>query len=94
MKRLWRQTYGHRGLTLVLLTGVVLGWVAGQVLKPDAVLAQGQVLPNSAAQRYDMVSELKTMNARLGSIEAFLRSGELTVLVREKGERKPPRAGR
>jgi hypothetical protein len=93
MKRLWQQTHGHRGLTLVLLAGVVLGWVAGQVLEPDAVLAQGQVLPNSAAQRYDMVSELKAMNAKLGSIEAFLRSGKLTVVVKEKGEKKPPRAG-
>jgi hypothetical protein len=41
-----------------------------------------------------MVNELKAMNARLGSIEAFMRSGELTVVVREKGEPKPPRAAR
>ncbi|UCG32075.1 MAG: hypothetical protein JSU68_10460 [Phycisphaerales bacterium] len=94
MKWFWRQTYGRRGLTAALLTGVVLGWVSGQVLEPDAALAQGQVLPNSAAQRYDMVSELKAMNARLASIEGFLRSGELTVVVQEKGETKPPRAER
>lgn len=94
MKRLWQQTNGHRGLTLVLLAGVVLGWVVGQVLEPDAALAQGQVLPNSAAQRYDMVGELKTMNERLANIEAFLRSGELTVVVREKSDKKPLRPGR
>ena len=90
MNELGRRTNGRRGTLLALLVGAVLGCLAGQVMKPEAATAQ--VLPNSAAQRYDMVSELKAMNARLGSIEAYLRSGELTVVFRETGEKKPTKA--
>jgi hypothetical protein len=92
MDELGRRMSGRRGALLALLVGAVLGCLAGQVMRPEAATAQ--VLPNSAAQRYDMVSELKAMNARLSSIETFLRSGELTVVVQEKGEQKPTKAGR
>ena len=90
MNEVGRHTSGRRGTLLALLVGAVLGCLAGQVMRPEAATAQ--VLPNSAAQRYDMVSELKAINARLSSIETFLRSGELTVVVLENGEKKPTKA--
>jgi hypothetical protein len=87
MNRLSEQTGARRLVMVAMLVGLIMGWAAGDILRPDPAAAdEPSVLPNSAAQRYDMVVELQSANAKLASIEAFLKSGKLKVIAKEEGK--------
>ena len=73
--------YSKRWTLLLLLAGGLLGSVASQVLPPHPAWAQ---VPDSGAQRNQMVTELRAIKSKLSDIEALLKSGEVTVTIQEQ----------
>ena len=81
MNELRRQVALKRQALLLVLAGCLLGSAASHALRPRPAWAQ---VPDSGAQRNQMLVELKAINRKLGDIEALLKSGEVTVHVAEK----------
>jgi hypothetical protein len=62
---------------IVVLQGMIL---AGQWLGPSVYVAPaGAQIPDSGAQRMQMIDELRSANAKLEKITALLESGKLQV---------------
>lgn len=66
---------------LGVLTIAAAGVLAGALLRPSAALAQ---IPDSGAQRNEMIRELQTSNRKLAEIADLLRE------IRDQGGRDRP----
>lgn len=73
--------HSKRWALLLVLSGCLLGSVASQVLPARPAWAQ---VPDSGAQRNQMVTELQAINSKLSDIEALLKSGKVTVTIQEQ----------
>ena len=69
-----------RGI-LLLLAGVALGWSGGGILSADRARAQ---IPDSGAQRNEMVRELRAIRGELKEIRALLKSGDIAVRLKDE----------
>lgn len=67
---------------LWVAAGVALGWMSASAFRAAPTYAQ-QGLPNSAVQRNAMISELRAANDRLESLQKFIESGNIVVVIEE-----------
>jgi hypothetical protein len=67
----------------LLLTVNVLGWCMLSLQQPSlaAPAKESQPFANSVEQRFEMINQLKEINAQLKEQNALLRSGNLRVVV-------------
>lgn len=74
-------------LTVVLLLqGLIL---MGQWLGAPAMVSQAQAqVPDAGAQRVEMITELKGLNARMDKLISVLESGKLEVKVAPADDNK------
>ena len=91
MNGLRRQVASKRWTLLLVLAGCLLGSVAGQALRPHAARAQ---VPDSGAQRNQMLTELKAINRKRGDIESLLKSGKVTVRVAKERAKSDSGSGK
>jgi hypothetical protein len=70
-------------LQLVIVIGQWTG--VGSVLTPQAAMAQ---IPDSGAQRAEIINELKLINANLDKIGTCLSDGKLQVHLADSDEKK------
>ena len=70
----------------LLLAGAMLGGLAQHALAPRNAQAQ---IPDSGAQRNDMIRELQAISTGLEEIKALLKSGKVVVTIAEPEKKKP-----
>ncbi|MCC7146604.1 MAG: hypothetical protein IT443_09175 [Phycisphaeraceae bacterium] len=78
--------YLNAVLTLIALLLTVHLWTLWTLSPVDLSLAQtarAEGIPDSGAQRNEMIAELKSLNQRMDSLIGLLRSGEVRVRLEE-----------
>jgi len=77
-------------LTVVVILQALI--LAGQWLGAPALVSPAQAqIPDAGAQRFEIISQLKTMNERMDRLISILESGKLEVHVAPADENKAGR---